>query len=237
MVENIDTLQLTEIVNEICKGVQFSGDTLSVEQLASEYERLIDEVEEWKENDYQTEIDRLLDTFYPSNNFLDFKIPSENQELLVAGDSQNLSYSQKFLSFINEEDLISQGYSCYSVTDSSKVYYKYVTDSIFFIDTNTKICYSISNSTKVIENQNILNQHKVASNYIFGIVECVNEIHTLLKNFNDYKKKLYDTDVNDNNAIASTVVDGLDLFKDLLSSVNCYYEGIRNASGLQMPKF
>jgi len=221
---NYDSLLLNIYINEITEGIPFTGDTISSEQITLDEDKLTKEFNDWKNNSYFTEKKHILDTFYPTDEFLNFQMPTGNAEWVVSIGSKNITYSQTLLTNIIKQDLIDQGYYYNDITDSSKIFYKYATDSIIYIDTYKKLKYSIITS----ETNNVVNQQKMRSVSLTSFTKCADDIINLSAKLLVLKKELKDADISNPKSIISLSKEILNVLESTLSSSICYYEGLRN---------
>ena len=209
--EDYTSEQLYEIIKKVTDQTEVNNDTISSEEAQQLVSQLTDEYESWL-SDFNNEKDSILNELFDSSCY-------DKDTYTITTATHEIIHSYKKQVEYSEEELLQDGFSYYSLTDISKVFYKYTTDSIVIVDMGTKEMYSIIMREHLNNTSNIKsnNSSKVSSSYKV----CAERITTIFADITE----LYE--YNKNDLSDEIKLEIISLFKDMLSSIDCYYEGLR----------
>ena len=110
---------------------------------SEEYENMMKGIDEWLE---KNTVDSLLSNLYLSKDMLDFEIPTVPYSGSMLINGVNYTYNVQQTQSLDEETLLSQGYSKLDMTDSSAIYYRLDENIMSYIDTGKQLEYLLTTS-------------------------------------------------------------------------------------------
>lgn len=211
-----DDYDLNEISNIMANLIKDRVLSESIDEVSLEksYQNIIDEYDDWSLN-YDTEVDSLLSSFYIPTSNQDFNYTITDLEVYKERENGELTiYRSKKLESINHEDLVTQGFDFYSLSDHSYVYYRYSIDSISYIDEDTKMRYDVI----VAKNSQSYALYRMRKIDYESIASCANGIASSIADLSN---------LEDDTSTSDVALSFLKILSDLMDATQCAYVSAR----------
>ena len=195
-----------------------------------EYEKIMAEMEEWLE---KNTVDSLLSDLNLSKDILDFEIPTTPYSSSMVMNGVNYTYSVQQPQSLDEETLLSQGYSKLNMTDASAIYYRLDDNGMSYIDTGKQLEYLLT--TSETSDSRRASGSELIANMEWEVIYALHPEFQFLRfmiqmnNTLEKIKKIQGSDADElNKYISSCEVLLGDLNNFYSSSLNCYIDALKD---------
>ena len=209
--DSIDYDALLETLNSY---IAQEGNYADSDSTLVEFETLVKEFEEMKSGLDENGKDALLAEFYIMGG--DDINTDEDISETIQGENGQITYKKTLLFSIDENELLNQGYTVLPATDSTKIYSLYTGNGVEYIDSKTRIKYSIDTES-FVQTRSVSKVSKLSQVKCY---EAVVKILAELKNLQYPSSGLLEDIMQYELSLAK-------LSSELMDAIECLYSSLR----------